>query len=585
MKATFTGTWKSLRRMLSYTKGNRIQFYTGLLIDCSDSLVTNAVFSYILMILFSGIESKDPTSVGRVLLSLGLGSILFLAVFVLGPWMQQRASVRAVARLRRDVMDQTLSLPTMWFDERHSGDVLSRLTSGMQAAEQSLGWQLRFPLKGLLAGVGCTVMMFALEWRMALVSLVLGVVSVWVLSRFATPIKKASDKIQTGLGRVSEAASDLLAAAPVLRVFNLARWAGGRMDGASEEVFRHSRKRVRYQTGQDVANSFSGWLMFVGLVLIGSLGVIYQWFSFATLLAVIQLNNGLGMMFQTIGGAFSQLQGSLSGANRVFEILDAEKELADEEELVPTPGSPAIRLDEVSFTYDGSHDVLSKLTGIVQPGETVALVGGSGCGKSTALKLLLGFYGAQSGRIELFGHRQSGCSTALRRCIAYVPQTCYLFSGTVRDNIAAGRPGASDAEIVQAAKAALAHDFILELPQGYDTEVGERGAQLSGGQRQRIAIARAILKDAPLLLLDEATASLDSQSEAQVQAALERLMQGRTVVVVAHRLSTVRNADRILVLEGGTIVEQGPHDELLRLDGRYAAYYRMQFEGKEAVPA
>ncbi len=585
MKATLANTWRSLWRMLQYTKGNRVQFYSGLLIDCSDSLVTNAVFSYVLMLVFAGIESKDPSSVGKSVVALALGAILFLAVFVLGPWLQQRASVKAVARLRRDVMEQTLNLPTVWFDERHSGDVLSRLTADMQAAEQCLGWQLRFPLKGLIAGVGCTILMFALEWRMALIALMIGFFSVWAMSRFATPIKRVSDKIQSGLGKVSEAASDLLAAAPVLRLFNLARWAGNRMDGASEEVYRHTRTRVRYQTGQDVVNNFSGWVMFVGLVLIGSLGVIHQWFSFATLMAVIQLNNGLGMLFQTIGGSFSQLQGSLAGANRVFEMLDAEKEAGDDGVLAPLEGSPAIRLHDVTFSYEEGHDVLSNLSATVQAGEKVALVGGSGCGKSTALKLLLGFYGVRSGHIELFGHRLDSGSTAMRRNIAYVPQTCYLFSGTVRENIAAGRPGATYREIEQAAMAALAHEFIMELPQGYDTEVGERGAQLSGGQRQRIAIARAILKDAPLLLLDEATASLDSQSEAQVQAALERLMQGRTVVVVAHRLSTVRNADRILVLEGGTIVEQGAHEELLEIGGRYADYCQTQFASAEAMSA
>lgn len=585
MKATLAGTWKSLGRMLSYARGNRLKFYTGLLIDCSDNMVYNAVFSYVLMVMFAGIENKDPSSVGKVLVSLALGAILFLAVAVLGPWMQQRASVKAVARLRREVMDHALGLPTVWFDERHSGDVLSRLTADMQAAEQCLGWQLRFPLKALIAGVGGAVMMFAVEWRMAIAAILLGAISVWATTRFATPIKITSEKIQAGLGKVSEAASDLLAAAPVLRIFNLARWAGGRMDAASEEVYRNTRKRVRLQTGQDVVNNFNGWCMFVGLVLIGSVGVIYNWFNFATLLGIIQLNNGLGFLFQTIGGSFSQLQGSLAGANRVFEMLDAEKEASDATELHPVAGSPAIRMDAVSFAYEEGRDVLTALTGTVLTGEKVALVGGSGSGKSTALKLLLGFYGASSGGIELFGHRLDSGSTALRRSIAYVPQTCYLFSGTVRDNIAAGRPGATDQEIEQAAQAALAHDFILELPQGYDTEVGERGAQLSGGQRQRIAIARAILKDAPLLLLDEATASLDSQSESQVQAALEALMKGRTVVVVAHRLSTVRNADRILVLEGGAIVEEGPHEELLRLDGRYASYCRAQFESPDSLSA
>jgi ATP-binding cassette subfamily B protein len=305
----------------------------------------------------------------------------------------------------------------------------------------------------------------------------------------------------------------------------------------------------------------------------------YGLFDFSKLMGIVQFNNGLGFLFQTIGGSFSQLQGSLAGANRVFEMIDAQKEAPEGDAFEPVAGKPAIALREVQFSYEDGQEVLTSLTENVYPGEKVALVGGSGSGKSTALKLLLGFYGIRSGSVELFGNNVGEYPTALRRLVAYVPQTCYLFSGTVRDNIAAGRPGATKEEIEQAARAALAHDFILELPQGYDTEVGERGAQLSGGQRQRIAIARAVLKNAPILLLDEATASLDSQSEAHVQQALDSLMEGRTVVVVAHRLSTIRHADRILVLDGGSIVERGTHEELVSQDSRYAAYCRLQFEG------
>jgi ATP-binding cassette subfamily B protein len=272
------------------------------------------------------------------------------------------------------------------------------------------------------------------------------------------------------------------------------------------------------------------------------------------------------------------LNSSLVGARKLLEIVDSpatEPDDSDKPALVLTEASVSFR--DVTFAYRDNETVLHRMNFTAEPGRTTALVGPSGGGKSTVLSLLLRFYEPQLGAIVIDGQIISDVSRrSLRQQIAYVGQDVYLFRDTIRANIAFGRPGATEAEIVAAAKAAYAHDFIMSFPLGYDTPVGEHGAQLSGGQRQRVAIARALIKDAPIVLLDEATAALDSESERLVQDAIARLCENRTTLVIAHRLHTIMHADQILVVEGGTVVETGRHDELLRLGGRYSVFYRLQ---------
>jgi len=326
---------------------------------------------------------------------------------------------------------------------------------------------------------------------------------------------------------------------------------------------------------------------FVGIIAIGGWMAVQGQLSWGALIATIQMASGITWMFFEMGSFVTRLQASLAGADRIFEILDMPLEQWGEGKAGATGHGPqkvqkghvtAIEFCDVRFSYNRDNRVLNGFNLAIHQDQVVALVGSSGSGKSTLLKLLLGFYDTDGGEITVFGKSiREYTLEQLRRLIAYVPQDNYLFSGTIRENIAYGKEGASHQEIEEAAKGAFAHDFIMDLPAGYDTQVGERGAHLSGGQRQRIAIARAFLKNSPILLLDEATSSLDSESEQQVQKALERLMKGRTTLVVAHRLSTVQNADIILVLEDGSICEQGDHESLMTLGGSYAKLYGMQF--------
>jgi ATP-binding cassette, subfamily B, bacterial MsbA len=281
------------------------------------------------------------------------------------------------------------------------------------------------------------------------------------------------------------------------------------------------------------------------------------------------------------------LSSNLVAVNILFEIIDSiPTEPVDDDRPPLVLGKAGIEFSRVEFAYRAGDPVLRDLSFVAEPAQLTALVGHSGGGKSTILNLIPRFYERSSGRIAIDGQDVAAVSRrSLRRQIAYVGQDVYLFHGTIRDNIAFGRPGASEAEIVAAATAAHAHDFIMGFPAGYDTAVGERGLQLSGGERQRIAIARALVKNAPIILLDEATAALDSESERYVQDAIARLCQGRTTIVIAHRLATVMHADRILVIEAGRIVESGRHEELLRKGGRYASFCRLQLDQQAPLAA
>jgi ATP-binding cassette subfamily B protein len=272
------------------------------------------------------------------------------------------------------------------------------------------------------------------------------------------------------------------------------------------------------------------------------------------------------------------LNSQLVGARMLLEVVDSpETERADNDKPALKLAESRIELRDVSFAYRPGEPVLNRMSFVAEPGKVTALVGPSGGGKSTVLALLLRFYEITEGEILIDGQSIGGVSRrSLRQQTAYVGQDVYLFRDTVRSNIAFGRPDATEADIVEAAKAACAHEFIMSFPLGYDTPVGEHGTQLSGGQRQRIAVARALLKNAPIILLDEATAALDSESEKQVQEAIEHLCQNRTTIVIAHRLHTIMHADAILVVEGGEIVERGQHDDLLRRSGRYASFFRLQ---------
>ena len=572
----------TLWRLLKLAHRWRAVYLAGIIGVSAQSLAFIYVMASALRGLTNAAVNQDQGLLKETLVSLGLQLLLLTALLPLLNYAFEGTVKRMTGRLRKELFARLQRLPMAYMDGYHSGDMLSRVTNDVQAAESAYGWQLSLLLMAVIAGVGAAVVIFSVDAMLALAAVLIGLCNLLANTLFIKPMRRISDRLQEQLSGANQRLSDIIAGEKIIKIYNLAERLMRKYMEASLGIRTSAMTRTVYQSALNSINWFVAMMSFIGMIIIGSLRIIRGEMEFGQVLMVVQMMNGITWMFSDLGSFLAQLQGSLAGADRVFEILDAPVE-TDQPIMdagdVTTERSPVLSFDNVQFAYEEGGPVLHGFSAVIPARQTAAVAGLSGSGKSTLLKLLLGFYKPQGGIIRIFGRDiRSYSLEALRRLIAYVPQDSYLFTGSIMENIAYGRLDASRDEIIGAAKAAYAHEFIEELPQGYDTQAGERGTRLSGGQRQRIAIARALLKDAPILLLDEATASLDSDSEQKVQWALRTLMEGRTTIVVAHRLSTIQNADRIFVMEEGRVAEAGVHGELMALNKTYAGLYRMQFQ-------
>ena len=489
---------------------------------------------------------------------------------------------RVVADLRRDVFSHVTSLSASFFDVTQSGEILSRLSADTTQVKSAVGATASMALRNMILCIGAAIMMVVTSPKLSGLVLLAIPVIVFPLVGFGRSVRRRSRQAQDTLANATAYAGEAIGASRTVQAFNAEPAAIRRFTGSVDAAFEAARAAIRaraFLTGFAILMVFGS---VIAILWYGAQNVLDGSMSAGTL--------GQFLIYSVIAasslGTLSEIWGELSLASGAAERL---AELLEEQPAVRTPADPkplpepplgSIEFRDVVFSYPARPDnaILNGLSFSIASGETVAIVGPSGAGKSTLFALISRFYDPASGSILVDG--VDVCQVdprALRNRLASVPQDVTIFADTNRENIAFGRPDASDHEIESAARAALADEFINRLSSGYDTTVGERGVTLSGGQRQRIAIARAILKDAPILLLDEATSSLDAESETLVQQALNRLMQGRTTLVIAHRLATVLKADRILVLDGGEVVEEGTHQSLIRKNGIYARLARLQF--------
>lgn len=489
-----------------------------------------------------------------------------------------RISNAIVASNQRRLFAKLMSENLGFFADRHSSEFLARLSAGAAAVTQVLSLLITAVGRDLLSLIGLVVVMMTQDPWMSLFGLVVAPPAIVVLRKLVRRVRNLAQNQFTTNSDILETMQESLQGIRTVKAFTLEAIMRARIDANIDANERNANKIARVSNRSSPLMEMLGGFAIAGSLMYGGYGVVVkgatpgQFFSFLTafLLAYEPAKR--------LARLNIDLNSSLIGASKLLEIVDSPATEPDDADKPALAMGPArVELREVSFAYRPDEPVLSGMNLIAEPGKVAALVGPSGGGKSTVLALLLRLYERNSGTILIDGQDIAEVSRhSLRGQIAYVGQDVYLFRGSIRENIAFGRPGASEQEIVAAARAACADDFISAFPLGYDTPVGEHGAQLSGGQRQRVAIARALLKNSPLILLDEATAALDSESERQVQEAIDHLCANRTTIVIAHRLHTIMHADAIHVVEGGRIVESGRHDDLLRRNGRYASFFRLQ---------
>ncbi|MEC0180935.1 ABC transporter ATP-binding protein [Paenibacillus peoriae] len=611
---TFKQGFYEFRQLISLMKPHRKRYFTGLfgnsLTNASITILLSFVVHYLLNFAVNG-------EVQELYRAIYLVSGTFLALSVIAPlcsYMYKRCVKLAIADVRVRLFGHIVKLSYEKAEKRHSGDLVSRMSNDVQTLEQAYTVHIRSIILEISLFFGSLVIMMALDWRFGVMAVLLGLASAWVNSHFAKKMRQTSDELQGRMSRFTERLSDLLSGLQTVKLFGLRTKVGGLCNDASEDIKRISIRQGRHMGLQDMCNFLVEFITLGGVLVTGLILVSQKQMELGVLGQIVQLQGGISTVFLELGAAVSLLQNSLAGLARIREILDESLEqerfpavkqkgaqaalIRPEVEVLSasdTKGSyrdmetvgeghaieqvpAALELHDITFGYQPDRPTLRGLSLIVPQGQVTALVGPSGSGKSTVMKLLLGFYPPDEGVLLIHG-RSAGeyRLDEVRDLMAYVPQEATLFHGTVADNIRFGSPDATDEEVEAAAATAYASGFIAELPEGYDTIVGERGANLSGGQRQRIAIARALLKNAPILLLDEATSALDAESEYEVQQGLNELMKDRTTLVIAHRLSTIERADSICVLAEGELKEQGTHDQLLAKGGHYAELYELQY--------
>lgn len=540
----------------------------------------NALQAYMVQPLLDEIFYKHDARMLN-LLPLGLLFVFFVKglFYFMYSFLLEKVGQSVIRDLRNRVYAHLNALPLSFFHRTPTGELISRIINDVSMLQGAVSHALIHLLRDFFSVLGLLAVIFYMDWRLALVSLVFLPMAAVPIVVFGRKFRRISTNYQTRIGEATNQLHETIAGMRIVKAFGMEDAEKQRFSNTMQDVMDIQMSETRYRCLAHPLVEFMGGIGMALIIWFGGMQVLQGNSTPGTFMSFL---TALIMLYEPVKGVTrinATIQQGLAAAMRIFDLLDIEPDIREARNAIDLkPFSESIALARVGFAYDPGQPVLRDLDLRVRKGEVLAVVGPSGGGKTTLANLIPRFYDVSEGTLCIDGVDIRRVSLrSLRRQLALVTQQTILFNDTVRSNIAYGSQDCTDEEIVEAARAAYALDFILALPQGFDTIIGESGARLSGGQQQRLSIARALLKDAPILILDEATSSLDAESEREVQRALENLMENRTTIVIAHRLSTIKNADRIIVLKEGRLVEEGTHSELLARGGEYSGLYRLQF--------
>ncbi len=569
-------------RTLGYFK----PYWKLLLLSAICSSIVGSMDAGLIALTKSVLEKVLANKNTSVLLLIPPGIILLFAIRGLTRFTYDTsiklAGQKAIQDIRNDMYASNILLDMAFYNRNSTGELMSRITNDIGTMQDGIANIVTGLFRDFISIIGLLGYLFYLNWQLAILSFVVIPVTIYPAQLIGKKIKKASGRSLNIMGGITAILQETFSGVKVIKAFGLENQALHRFRTANLEYYRQISKYFKYESLATPVSELIISFGIAGVVYLGGSQVISGRMTAIGLLAFIGSVTALSRPLNKLQGAYSVMQRSAGAAERVFTLLDEPKQIAERPDALTIGRSNGmVEFRNVSFSY-GEKKVLHNVSLKAESNHMTALVGPSGGGKTTLISLLPRFYDVTEGSITIDGHDIRDLTLkSLVSQIALVDQETTLFHESIANNIRYGKPDATLEEIIEAAKAAFAHDFILQLPDGYDTSIGDRGVRLSGGQRQRICIARALLKNAPILILDEATSALDTESEQMVQRALDNLMLNRTTFVIAHRLSTVLHADTIIVLEGGHIVESGSHDTLLTNSGLYSRLHALQFSGKD----
>ena len=572
-------TLKTLARLLAYLSHER-KLLIGALVAALTFTAASLTSSYMLRPVLNLLTEEGKTQTERMSsLAIGISLMaLVYAISIFSQWLQQRlmlaVSQKSLKRMRSDLYSKIQTLPIKYFDTHRSGDIMSRFTNDVDTVGEMLNTTLIQIISGAITIIGTVILMVYTNWILGLITLIMTPLLTYVSRLIMKKGRNAYKEQQKNLGMLNGFSEEIISGQKVVKVFNHENVAIDEFDFLNGELVE-AQIKAQFRSGimgpvtHQLCNVSYGIVACVGALLVALRG-----FDYGGLAISLNFTRSFNRPINEISMQMNVILSALAGAERVFEVLDEKSEESLPDEVSPSEIKGHIVLDNVSFGYTPETTVLHNISLYAKPGQKIAFVGSTGAGKTTVTNLLSRFYDIKEGTITVDGIPIEKIDRAtLRRNVAMVLQDTHLFTGTVRENIRYGRLDATDEEVIEAAKRASAHSFIINLEHGYDTVLENDGANLSQGQRQLLNIARAAISKAPILILDEATSSVDTRTEKHIEAGMDRIMENKTTFVIAHRLSTVRSSNAIMVLEKGRIVERGDHDELLKLGGRYSDLY------------